>query len=263
MGRTSSFNAISKITFPNAAVFFDTAIAIKCFGVAVSYLIVIGSLMETLSQNVFNLDPDHWLSSRRAWISFSMILIVPVSYLRRLDSLKYTSAIALFAVVYLFGLTVYYYFDPSREPIDPDLIRLWDPQLSFLSKLPVFVFAFTCHQNIFAVFNELKSNTERRTNSVVFGSIGTGAGVYLVIAILGYLMFGDNAKPNMLLSCKFIFIYTTIVHVLPSDINQNLVLPETSCFSSCHHSSRYRSVRRFVPRSFIVSASMSSLPRFP
>ncbi|EIE75899.1 hypothetical protein RO3G_00603 [Rhizopus delemar RA 99-880] len=44
-GRQASFFAISKLTWPKVAVLFDLAIAIKCFGVAVSYLIIIGDLM--------------------------------------------------------------------------------------------------------------------------------------------------------------------------------------------------------------------------
>jgi len=42
---SSSFFALSQITYPNAAIVFDAAIAIKCFGVSVSYLIIIGDLM--------------------------------------------------------------------------------------------------------------------------------------------------------------------------------------------------------------------------
>ena len=42
---SASFFALSQITYPNAAVVFDAAIAIKCFGVGVSYLIIIGDLM--------------------------------------------------------------------------------------------------------------------------------------------------------------------------------------------------------------------------
>src|SRR3954452_16633647 len=42
---SSSFFALSQITYPNAAVVFDAAIAIKCFGVGVSYMIIIGDLM--------------------------------------------------------------------------------------------------------------------------------------------------------------------------------------------------------------------------
>jgi amino acid permease len=33
--RRSSFYAVAQLTFPKAAVFFDAAIAIKCFGVSI------------------------------------------------------------------------------------------------------------------------------------------------------------------------------------------------------------------------------------
>lgn len=35
--RRASFFAVAQITFPKAAVFFDAAIAIKCFGVSIRY----------------------------------------------------------------------------------------------------------------------------------------------------------------------------------------------------------------------------------
>ncbi|KAG8898679.1 hypothetical protein FRC00_002476 [Tulasnella sp. 408] len=39
--RKASFFAVSRMTFPKAAVFFDAAIAIKCFGVSISSVRVI------------------------------------------------------------------------------------------------------------------------------------------------------------------------------------------------------------------------------
>jgi amino acid permease len=35
--RRASFFAVAQLTFPKAAVFFDAAIAIKCFGVSIRY----------------------------------------------------------------------------------------------------------------------------------------------------------------------------------------------------------------------------------
>ena len=35
--RHASFHAVSQLTFPKAAVFFDAAIATKCFGVSIRY----------------------------------------------------------------------------------------------------------------------------------------------------------------------------------------------------------------------------------
>lgn len=36
--RRASFFAVAEMTFPRAAVFFDAAIAIKCFGVSIRYV---------------------------------------------------------------------------------------------------------------------------------------------------------------------------------------------------------------------------------
>ncbi|KAG0844674.1 hypothetical protein G6F18_001656 [Rhizopus arrhizus] len=46
--RQASFTSLSKLTWPKLGIFFDLAIAIKCFGVAISYLIIIGDLMPQI-----------------------------------------------------------------------------------------------------------------------------------------------------------------------------------------------------------------------
>lgn len=73
---SASFFALSQITYPNAAVVFDGAIAVKCFGVGVSYLIIIGDLMPGVVQGFIH---DHelvggteFLLDRRFWITAFM-----------------------------------------------------------------------------------------------------------------------------------------------------------------------------------------------
>ena len=88
---TASFFTLSQLTFPNAAIVFDLAIAIKCFGqsklclpaqgetvviltyllgVAISYLIIIGDLMPQVilgfNQNAGNVE---CLVDRHFWIT--------------------------------------------------------------------------------------------------------------------------------------------------------------------------------------------------
>jgi amino acid permease len=69
----SSFFALSQITYPNTAVLFDAAIAIKCFGVSVSYLIIIGDLMPGVARG-FNPGADAvpFLVDRHFWITVFM-----------------------------------------------------------------------------------------------------------------------------------------------------------------------------------------------
>lgn len=69
----ASFFALSQITYPNAAVIFDAAIAIKCFGVGVSYLIIIGDLMPGVVEAFLGGTPESaFLVDRRFWITAFM-----------------------------------------------------------------------------------------------------------------------------------------------------------------------------------------------
>jgi len=78
-------------------------------------------------------------------------------------------------------------------------INWWSNDLSALAHLaPVFVFAFTCHQNIFAIHNELNDNSIKRVASVIGGSIGSAFWVYTLIGVFGYLSFGDGAGDNII-----------------------------------------------------------------
>lgn len=70
---SASFFALSKITYPNAAVLFDAAIALKCFGVGVSYLIIIGDLMPGVVQGFAGESPTSaFLIDRQFWITAFM-----------------------------------------------------------------------------------------------------------------------------------------------------------------------------------------------
>lgn len=146
---SSSFFALSQLTYPNAAVIFDAAIAVKCFGVAVSYLIIIGDLMPGVVRG-FNESADRvpFLVDRNFWITAFMLIIIPLSFLRRLDSLKYTSVIALISIGYLIVLVVYHFASDSVENRGEVSYIAWNGAVSFLSSLPVVVFAYTCHQNV-------------------------------------------------------------------------------------------------------------------
>ncbi|KAJ5908463.1 transmembrane amino acid transporter protein-domain-containing protein [Penicillium taxi] len=194
----ASFFALSQITYPNAAVVFDAAIAIKCFGVGVSYLIIIGDLMPGVVQGLVGEPAYEFLVDRHFWVTAFMLIVIPLSYLRRLDSLKYTSIAALVSMAYLVVLVVYH-FVKGDTMADRGPIRVghWAGPVETLSSLPVIVFAFTCHQNMFSILNEIANNSHFRTTSVVLASIGSAASTYILVAITGYLSFGNNVGGNI------------------------------------------------------------------
>lgn len=84
------------------------------------------------------------------WITIAVIIISPLSLSKRLDALKFTSAIALLSVVYLVGVVVGYAVFPFNMPPKLSLHEIvwFKVDGTFLTTLPIFVFAFTCHQNV-------------------------------------------------------------------------------------------------------------------
>ncbi|RYC56560.1 hypothetical protein CHU98_g9650 [Xylaria longipes] len=187
---SSSFFALSQMTYPNAAVIFDAAIAIKCFGVGVSYMIIIGDLMPGVVEGFDSRAASvAYLMDRNFWITVFMLLIIPLSFLRRLDSLKYTSIIALVAIGYLIILVVYHFASDALAPRDKIRVIQWAGPVEALASLPVVIFAYTCHQNMFSILNEIKDNSPK--------SIGSAAGVYILVSITGYLSFGNDITGNI------------------------------------------------------------------
>ncbi|MCJ1242485.1 hypothetical protein MMC14_010493 [Varicellaria rhodocarpa] len=197
---SASFFALSQITYPNAAVIFDAAIAIKCFGVGVSYLIIIGDLMPGVVRGFSeNAGGVSFLVDRHFWVTGFMLIVIPLSFLRRLDSLKYTSVIALISIGYLVILVLAHFFKGDTMK-DRGIIRViqWDGFVPTLSSFPVIVFAYTCHQNMFSILNEINNNSHFRTTSVVVASTGVAGFIYILVAITGYLSFGNAVAGNIM-----------------------------------------------------------------
>jgi amino acid permease len=86
--RKVSFYAIAmdEPSWPAAAVAMDLAVAIKCWGVSISYLIVIGDLGSSMVSSTAC--SNHGPCSPVFWITLSLIFIAPVTFMKRLDSLK-------------------------------------------------------------------------------------------------------------------------------------------------------------------------------
>ena len=72
-----------------------------------------------------------------------------MSFLRRLDSLRYTSVIALISISYLVVLVVAHFVKNDTGAPHPGM-RFVETGgfVAVLSSFPVIVFAFTCHQNV-------------------------------------------------------------------------------------------------------------------
>lgn len=199
--RQASFFSLAQITYPQLSIIFDLAIAVKCLGVGVSYMVVIGDLLPQIFSNFTS---HEILLERNFHITVVMIFIVaPLCFMKRLDSLRYASMIAISAVGYLCVLVVAHFLFPSQEIKDlKGTVSLFRPKglhTSMLSSFPIFVFAYTCHHNTFSIVNELKDNSVENVRKVVIGAMGLAVCLYIAIGGSGYGTFGDNIGGNIIM----------------------------------------------------------------
>ncbi|KAL2173921.1 transmembrane amino acid transporter protein-domain-containing protein [Thermothelomyces heterothallicus CBS 202.75] len=264
---TSSFFALSQITYPNAAVVFDAAIAIKCFGVGVSYMIIIGDLMPGVAESFGSAGWGlPFLDDRKFWITaFFLLFIIPLSFPRRLDSLKYTSMVALLAIGYLIIL-VAYHFAADEIPNERDIrIITWEGPVAALSSLPVVIFAYTCHQNMFSILNEIKDNSPGSIVAVIGSSIGSAASIYVLVAITGYFTFGNDVKGNIVSMYPPSVASTIAKAAIVALVTFSIPLQIHPCRASIDAVLRWRpgSSQRSPSVASVTSASGGSQPLLP
>ena len=180
-GRPSSFYAVAEKAVPGSGLLIDAAIAVKCFGVATAYLIIVGDAMP---QAVEAFGATGLLLDRRTWTLGAAVLVSPLAYLKQIDALRHTSLLALLSVLFvtvlvlLFALRPGAGFDPCAGPRRPPAapcrgaVPLATSMGATLGALPTFVFSFTCHQNIISVTNELRAPTPRRGLVVIGTAVG-------------------------------------------------------------------------------------------
>lgn len=192
----ATFFTVCSITYPTLSVVFDLAIAIQCFGCALSYLVLVGDLLPTIIAPSF-IDETNL---RTFWILCSTVIIVPLSLLKNLDSLKYSSILGLVAIAYLSVLVILHSIVGDNSTLRGD-ITLFPPTLTgVFSTFSIIVFAFTGHQNMFSIINEAKNKSITNLTLLVYIAISVSASLFIIVGLSGYLTFGTNVTGNVVLS---------------------------------------------------------------
>ena len=144
--------------------------------------------------------------SRRFWVVGALVSVLPFSFYQTLDELKRASALALVFVFSLVGMIILYAHDIAdpcittpEEDCRGEIVAFTDFSMT-MSKIPIFVFAFTCQQNIFPIVNEIELLSQRRVDIVVTSAIGFALFLFCIVAVEGYRTFGSLVRGDILLN---------------------------------------------------------------
>ncbi|KAF2282943.1 hypothetical protein GH714_043260 [Hevea brasiliensis] len=144
----------------------------------------------------------HWWNGRICVILFmTLAVFAPLACFKRIDSLRYTSALAIaLAVVFLIitaGITVFKLINgsvamPRLLPNVTDNTSFWN----LFTVVPVIVTAFICHFNVHTIDNELEDSSMIRP--VVRTSLALCSTVYIMTSFFGFLLFGNSTLDDVL-----------------------------------------------------------------
>ncbi|ONK76060.1 uncharacterized protein A4U43_C03F23450 [Asparagus officinalis] len=144
----------------------------------------------------------HWWTERSFLILLTTALVLsPLVSFKRVDSLRYTSALSVASAVVFVVVTAGI---ASVKLIDgsigiPRLLPKIVDQASFwklFTTIPIMVTAFICHYSIHPIENELKDTTQMK--SIVRTSLGLCTIVYIATSFFGFLLFGEDTLDDVL-----------------------------------------------------------------
>ncbi|KAI5655145.1 hypothetical protein M9H77_32332 [Catharanthus roseus] len=187
----------------------QVCIVINNVGTLVVYMIIIGDVLSGMwSAGVHHSGVMEEWFGQHWWISRSFLLLIttlfvfaPLISFKRVDSLRYTSALSVgLAVVFVVitaGVAIIKLMNGSigMPRLLPELVD----QASFwklFTTVPVLVTAYICHHNVHPIENELKDPDQM--NSIVRTSLVLCTTVYVATSFFGFLLFGDETLDDIL-----------------------------------------------------------------
>ncbi|XP_014520164.1 amino acid transporter AVT6C [Vigna radiata var. radiata] len=211
-GETTTYAGVMREAFGSSgALVAQACVIITNVGGLILYLIIIGDVLSGkqdggevhlgILQQWFGI---HWWNSREFALLFTLVFVMfPLVLYKRVESLKYSSAVStLLAVAFVgicSGLAIFALVQGKTQT--PRLFPGLDNQTSFFdlfTAVPVVVTAFTFHFNVHPIGFEFAKPSQMTT--AVRLALLLCAAIYITVGLFGYLLFGDSTQSDILIN---------------------------------------------------------------
>uniref|UniRef100_A0A671S9L9 Sodium-coupled neutral amino acid transporter 4-like n=1 Tax=Sinocyclocheilus anshuiensis TaxID=1608454 RepID=A0A671S9L9_9TELE len=198
------------------------SITLQNIGAMSSYLFIVKYELPEVIRAFRGLEEDSgewYLNGNYAVVLVSIGIILPLSLLKNLGYLGYTSGFSLSCMVFFLGvvrlLTLFSYpltcqcglYDFSKN----NLLALMLFQTSTVYTVPILAFAFVCHPEVLPIYSELKDRSRRKMQRVSNLSILAMLVMYLLSALFGYLTFYDHVEAELLHTFTKVYKFDTML----------------------------------------------------
>ncbi|KAG0587378.1 hypothetical protein KC19_2G160300 [Ceratodon purpureus] len=191
-----------------ARVVAQLCIVINNAGVLIVYLIIMGDVLSGSENHVGLFEGwaggAGWWSDRKLIVLITMIFVLaPLSSLRKIDSLKFTSAasvaLAVLFVVLSCGIALAKLAAGNLQI--PRMLPSFASKravLELLTVIPIMSNAFVCHFNVPPIYLELHDRSPAKMFKVGRITAILCVLVYSATALSGYLLFGELTNSDVL-----------------------------------------------------------------
>lgn len=140
-----------------------------------------------------------WRGYRFLSMLLSVVAIFPLSLLRDMSILGYTSLAGMLCIFYNALLTVVdFAVHAATDGLDRSLYTVVRVRSDFLSAFSSIMFAFVNQFTMVALMPALMRPSKRRRGALVGVSSTVVTGIYLAMGVCGYLHFGDLVPEDIL-----------------------------------------------------------------
>jgi len=212
-----TYNTLVRSYFgPNVGAVFEVVLIFYLFGSCIGYNIIVYDMVQPVMEQLYSNIGDQGdvfykvvikanaFSSRAIIIGvLSITITLPLSLLRKISALKFSSALAVFSVVYMSCVvSVKSIKHVVEEGTGQNLSWVINSAAGVANAVPLLCFAFQCQVNVPPIYSEMKKElrTVASFNKVSVAAYALCFAIYLPCGICGYMYFGDLTQSDILKS---------------------------------------------------------------
>eukprot|EP01064_Diplonema_japonicum_P019053 TRINITY_DN2775_c1_g1_i1.p1 TRINITY_DN2775_c1_g1~~TRINITY_DN2775_c1_g1_i1.p1 ORF type:complete len:515 (+),score=65.02 TRINITY_DN2775_c1_g1_i1:72-1616(+) len=216
--------------------FVEAQIIVFCYGTAIAYVVAVGDILDPVRK--LDMMPSflsYKYGRQLVMIIFWTFLMLPLSFLKSVNSLRFSSMLGVVSILILVAASIYHCstnrFEDWSEcgsdsgSCDTDISWV-EFDIGMVLTVPLIMLAYTCQVNVFSIYNELKDPSPAKMMKISWlGMGGLCFVVYGLMGTFGYLDFLGDTKGNVLknldpstnafIAIAFVAIALTVVVAFP------------------------------------------------
>lgn len=174
------------------------------FGSAVAYTIALGDILQPFIDVFAATHSMPWLTRDLCLSAFWVVIMLPLSLVKDVSQLRFTSLFAVLALIYLaIAMGVHFGIDasimPSKTIGEVRLIEFGHYSMGTASSISLIIFSFDGQMNVPSIYSELRTPYKTRVMTAVSSrAMAICALCYIAIGFVGYANFPHSSQGDLL-----------------------------------------------------------------